>query len=150
MKTLKWLAALPDVCGLTATTKGTLVVAFDRWGQSVEAIVDMPHGELTDMVALALMCDDDDAAVIARTAQVLLKDLIATADSPPSKEELREFITTRQLQLQSRANLLWLYELLTSDDPTHTSFTPDPRTSETFNPVWLQLAIEMICKLPAK
>lgn len=148
MNRLKWLAGLPRVGGLTQHSKSTLIIALDRWEHSVEALVGMPDDKLTETIEFALMCSRKDAVVVAQATRELLTALIATAAAPPSQTELRKFVAERQLQLQARESMLGIYEALTSDDPTYNSFTIDPTTGKVFDPVWLQLALEMMYGLP--
>jgi len=144
MQKLKWLAALPNVAGLNPQSKATLIVYFAANRYTVEQIVDLEQETLIGVIKFALQCDNSIAVATAQATTELLVDLIATADSPPSEAELKKFIVARQLQLQPKANMMSIYQVLTSDDATYNSFTVDPLTGKTFNPVWLQLAIEQL------
>jgi hypothetical protein len=150
MKKLKWLAALPDVGGMDYNHKTMLIRVLDRNGDTVESLVKLPPEALTKKVEFALQCDRPVAATIAEATVTLLNALIATADSPPSEAQLKKFIRDRQLQMQPESNMMGIYEALTSDDLTYNSFTMDPITGKAFDPVWLQLAIETMYKLPPR
>lgn len=150
MNRLKWLAALPSAAGVSQQGKAMLVMFFVRNDYTVDQIVGLEEQELTREIMFALQCDDSVATNAARVMTDFLGDLVKIADSPPSTAELRKFILDRQLQMQPKANMMDIYEFLTSDIPTYLSFTVDPLTGKIFNPVWLQLAIEQLYGLPPK
>ncbi len=144
MQKLKWLAALPNVAGLDPQSKTMLIMYFAANGYTVKQVLGLDRETLINLVKFALQCDDSAATAVATAITKLLADLSATADSPPPEAELKKFIKARQLQLQSKANMMAVYQALTSGDVTYNSFTADPLTGQTFNPVWLQLAIEQL------
>lgn len=146
---LKWLGALPETAGLEPQDKVMLVMYFARKGYTVKQITDLDQIVLAHEVEFALQCEAAVAAMAAREIIKLLTALTALVDSPPSVIELKQFITRRQLPLQPRSVLMSIYDAMTSDDPTLISATVDPITGQPFNPVWTQLAIEQLYRLPA-
>jgi hypothetical protein len=145
--THRWIVHMPNMEGLLNTSDlVTLALAFQD--ADLRAVAEGSEHDIAHDVMFGIGCERPDAERIAKVLIDHLRELIELLDNPPSKDDIASYIHSHKLLLIHKGRRDHLYRTLFEEANWY--FVIDPTTGDPYNPILIQLALEMLDKRPAR